>query len=128
MKFIKISNPLIYITLFHCMDLCDCFWLERGPIDTAAFWSGRDCNYLRNSSFYDTGCRCDSRQKVNILTDENGLYIKCEGKSEIVTLKISGKKTYLLHHSNQDLTVWQNLQAYFHQCPNYLRLMKSYEV
>ena len=128
MKFINISNLLIYIALFRCMDLCGCFWLERGLTDRAAFWSGRDCKYLRNSSVCDTGCRCDSTQKVNILANENGSHIKCEGKSEIVTLKISGKKTCLLYHSNQDLTVRKKLQVYFHHCVNYLRLVESYEV
>ena len=116
MKFSKISNLLIYIALFHCMNLCDCFWLERGPIDRAAFWSGTDCKYLQKSSVYSNGCRCDSTQKVNILTDENGSHIKCEGKLEIVTLKINGKKIYLLHHSHQNLTVRQTLVYGNYEC------------
>ena len=128
MKFSKISNSLIYITLFHYMDLCGCFWLERGPIDRAAFWNGTECKYLGNGNIYDNGCRCDSTQNVNLLTVENGSYIKCKGESEINKLIRAGKKTYLCYHSNQYLIFRQKLQAYFHHSPNYLRLVLRYEV
>ena len=107
----------MYVALFHYMDLCGCFWLERGSIDIAAFWNGMDCKYLGNSSVYNNGCRCRSTQKINILTVENGSHINCEGKPETATLKINGKKTYLLHHSNHYLTFPQKLQAFFITVP-----------
>ena len=63
MDFSQISNSFIFVALFHYMDSCGCFWVERGPIDRAAFWNGMDCKYLGNSSVYNNGCRCHFTQK-----------------------------------------------------------------
>ena len=97
MKFTGIKYLFISVTaISSCMELCNCFVLDRAPQDVIEFWNGQNC--VKGSVNLDVRrCKCDDKKRT-IAKGENSP-IECVDDSNVN----AGKNTNRSYRSMQYL-------------------------